>query len=234
MVSKRCPAFYAFNQDGRLVAVRCGSWCCPHCMKKNAQLWSWRVNIHVSRHRGPCYFWTFTLGRKYKTAEEGFAALPKLWDRLRKFIQRRVQGRWEYCAFVEGQPLRGDMPHFHVISLVKSPKRIKDVAVWCGFGFEAYEDRITSGKAAAYVSKYASKQSPKTPPGFRRVRTSAHWAGLPIRENVHLYVQAGKESLQDYLTRVASETAIPLDEVVNTWLSKETAFDYWERELDAL
>lgn len=185
-------------------------------MKKNAQLWSWRVNIHVSRHHGPCYFWTFTLGRKYKTAEDGFAALPKLWDRLRKFIQRRVKGTWEYCAFVEGQPKRGHMPHFHVISLTKCPRRIKDVAVWNGFGYEAYEDRINSGKAASYVSKYASKQSPKTPTGFRRVRASRGWAQLPVRENPEIYVQAAKESLQDYLTRVASETAIPLDEIVNT------------------
>lgn len=198
-------------------------------MKKNAQLWSWRVRIHCMAHRGPCYFWTFTLGRKYKTAEQGFEALPKLWDRLRKFIQRRVKGPWEYCAFVEGQPKRGHMPHFHVISLTKSPKRIKDVAVWNGFGHEACEDRITSGKAASYVSKYASKQSPVTPKSFRRVRASRGWAKLPERDATVIYVQAQKESLQDYLARVASETSVPLDDVVNTWLSKETAFDYWER-----
>lgn len=187
------------------------------------------MRIHCTAHHGPCYFWTFTLGRKYKTAEQGFETLPKLWDRLRKFIQRRVKGKWEYCAFVEGQPKRGHMPHFHVISLTKSPKRIKDVAVWNGFGHEAYEDRITSGKAASYVSKYASKQSPVTPKSFRRVRASRGWAKLPERDATVIYVQAQKESLQDYLARVASETSVPLDDVVNTWLSKETAFDYWER-----
>lgn len=199
-------------------------------MKKNARLWSWRVSLHITKRGGPAYFWTFTLGRKYKTAEQGFAALPGLWDRLRKYISRNIDGRWEYCAFVEGQPLRGHMPHFHIISLTKCPKRIKDVAVWNGFGYQAKEERINSGKAAAYVTKYASKQSPKTPPGFRRVRTSAHWEKLPVRENSTIFVQATKESLQDYLTRVASETAIPLDEIVQTWLNKETAYDYWARD----
>ncbi|HEY6020600.1 MAG TPA: hypothetical protein VIY48_12135 [Candidatus Paceibacterota bacterium] len=227
---KRCPAFYAFNSDGQLIAVRCGSWYCPTCMKINARMWSWRVTIHMTLRGGPAYFWTFTLGKKYKTATQGFAALPKLWDRLRKYLSRNMSGRWEYVAFVEGQPLRGHMPHFHIISLQKCPKRIKDVAVWNGFGYEAKEKRITSAKAASYVSKYASKQSPVTPRGFRRVRASQGWSKLPEKSKATIYVQAAKESLQEYLTRVASETAIPLDCIVDTWLHKETAFDYWERE----
>jgi hypothetical protein len=228
--SKHCPQFYAFNQDGNLVAVRCGSWYCPHCMQKNAQLWAWRVRLHVASKHGPAYFWTFTLGRKYKTAPEGFAALPKLWDRLRKYLKRNIRGKWEYCAFVEGQPERGYMPHFHIISTRKCPRRIKDVAVWNGFGHQATQERVNSGRAAWYVSKYASKQSPITPTGFRRVRTSLGWAKLPERGAMALYVRASKESLQDYLTRVASETEIPLDALAQTWLAKETAYDYWERD----
>lgn len=181
---------------------------------------------------GPAFFWTLTLGRKYKTAEQGFAALPGLWDRLRKYLSRRYAVRWEYVAFVEGQPSRGHMPHFHVISLQKSPRRIKDVAVWCGFGYEAKEERITSGKAGSYVAKYASKQSPQTPRGFRRVRASQGWTRLPKKSDDCLICQATGESLQQYLSRVADETKVPLDVVVQTWLNKETAFDYWERERD--
>lgn len=230
MHSRRCPVAYAFNGDGNLIAIRCGSWYCPHCMQMNAHMWAWRVRLHITAAHKPAYFWTFTLGRKYKTAAEGFEALPKLWDRLRKYLSRNIQGTWEYCAFVEGQPERGFMPHFHIISMRKCPKRIKDVAVWNGFGHQAKQERVNSGKAAAYVAKYASKQSPVTPRGFRRVRASRNWASLPPRDTGKIYVQAHKESLQDYLTRVASETAIPLDAIVSTWLSKETAFDYWERE----
>lgn len=230
MGAKRCPAFYAFNTDAHLIAVRCGSWYCPHCMKTNARHWAWRVNLHITTGKKTAYFWTFTLGRKYKTTAQGFAALPGLWDRLRKYVQRLSPGKWEYVAFVEGQPERGNMPHFHVISLKKSPKRIKDLAVWSGFGYQAYEKKVTSGKAAAYVAKYASKQAAETPRGFRRVRASQGWTKLPQKDGPGIIVQAAKETLQAYLERVASETNIPLDDVVQTWLAKETAYDYWERE----
>lgn len=230
MSPKRCPQMYAFNQDAQLIAVRCGSWYCPHCMKTNARHWSWRVSLHISNSGKTAWFWTLTLGRKYKTAEQGFAALPGLWDRFRKYIARLHEGRWEYVAFVEGQPQRGHMPHFHILSLSKCPLRLKDVAVWSGFGYQAKEVKVNSAKAAAYVTKYASKQSPKTPCGFRRVRASRGWTKLPTRPDVHLIVQAKQESLQDYLERVASETSTPLDSVLDTWLKKETAYDYWERE----
>jgi len=229
-MAKRCPQFYAFNQDARLIAVRCGSWYCPHCMKINARQWSWRVSLHITNGHKTAWFWTLTLGRKYKTAEQGFVALPGLWDRFRKYMKRLSPGKWEYVAFVEGQPLRGHMPHFHIISLSKAPKRLKDMAVWSGFGYEAKAEKINSGKAAAYVSKYASKQSPATPRGFRRVRSSQGWTRLPERDDNELIVQAAKESLQSYLERVADATNISLSDVVDTWLAKETAFDYYERE----
>lgn len=233
MSEKRCPQFYAFNQDAHLVAVRCGSWYCPHCMKINARHWAWRVNLHLTKTGLTAYFWTLTLGRKYKTAAQGFAALPGLWDRFRKYMSRLNAGKtWEYCAFVEGQPQRGHMPHFHIISTVKCPKRLKDVAVWSGFGYQAKEIKVTTGKAAAYVAKYASKQSPKTPNGFRRVRASRGWTKLPRRDDNPIIVRAAKESLQDYLTRVADATGTPLDMCVQEWLHKETAYDYWEREVN--
>jgi len=201
-------------------------------MKTNARQWSFRVTLHINTTGKTAWFWTLTLGRKYKTAADGFVALPKLWDRFRKYMERLIPGRWEYVAFVEGQPERGFMPHFHIISLSKCPKRIKDLAVWSGFGHQATATKVTSGKAAAYVTKYASKQSPLTPRGFRRVRASRGWSRLPSKGENVLIIRAGKESLQDYLTRVASETQVPLDDLIETWLKKETAFDYWERETE--
>lgn len=171
------------------------------------------------------------MGRKYTTAAQAYADLPKLWDRFRKYIKRYYAGTWEYVAFVEGQPKRVDMPHFHIISLVKSPKRLKDLAVWSGFGHQAYEKKVTSDKAAWYVAKYASKQSPSCPKGFRRVRASVGWTKLPEKDGASLIVQAKAETLQNYLQRVSEETKLPLDQIVGTWLNKETAFDYYEREI---
>lgn len=228
-LSKRCPTMYAFNTDGALIAVRCGSWYCPHCMVQNSRQWSWRVRLHIGKRHGPAYFWTLTMGRKYKTAAQAYADLPRLWDRFRKYMRRLSPAKWEYVAFVEGQPHRVDMPHFHIISLTKSPKRLKDMAVWAGFGYQAKEVKVTGDKAAWYVAKYASKQSPSCPRGFRRVRASQGWTKLPKKDGPGLIVQAGNETLQDYLSRVASETGIPLDTLVDTWMKKETPFDYYGR-----
>lgn len=172
------------------------------------------------------------MGRKYKTPQQAYADLPRLWDRFRKYVKRYYNGKWEYVAFVEGQPKRVDMPHFHIISLIKSPKRLKDLAVWSGFGHQAKEKPVTSDKAAWYVAKYASKQSASCPRGFRRVRSSVGWTKLPAKDGAALIVQAKAETLQAYLCRVADETQIPLDDVLSAWLKKETAYDYWERETE--
>lgn len=226
-MAKKCPVMYAFNMDGALIAIRCGSWTCPHCMKANARQWSWRVSLHISKSGKPAYFWTLTLGRRYKTAAQGFEALPGLWDRFRKYIRRLHPGTWEYCAFVEGQPQRSNMPHFHIISLIKSPKRLKDVAVWSGFGYQAKEVKVNSAKAAAYVAKYASKQSEETPRGFRRVRVSQGWTKLPQKDGSSLIIRQPGERLPDYLTRVSELTCIPYDEVLVSWVSTPSAIDFY-------
>jgi len=167
------------------------------------------------------------MGRKYKNAEQAFEALPGLWDRFRKYIARNHAGKWQYVAFVEGQPQRGHMPHFHIISLIKSPKRLKDLAVWSGFGHQAWEKKVTSDKAAFYVAKYASKQSDVTPRNFRRVRASRGWTKLPEKIGPELIVMAEHEPISDYLLRVANETGVSLDAIAKTWLKKDRAQDIW-------
>src|SRR5574340_1236878 len=177
----QCPAFFAFDEGGNLHAVQCGQWSCPNCAKHLARLWAWRCRLQVEKHGNTAWFWTLTLRGKYHTAEQGYKALPRLWDNIRKRVQR-AERDWSYCAFVEGQPQRDYMPHFHAISLSKAPCRLKDLAMECGFGYQAKESYINSAKAANYCAKYASKTNPATPKGFRRVRASRDWAKLPAFE----------------------------------------------------
>src|SRR5258707_4215780 len=92
---------------------------------------------------------------------------------------QRHTASWPYLAFVEGQPNRGAMPHFHVLSSAPTPYRIKDFAVHHGFGHQADEKPITSDGAVDYVSKYASKQGTSAPKGFRRVGRSSKLAKPP-------------------------------------------------------
>lgn len=214
-----CPSLYAFGEDGNLYAVQCGQWSCPSCAKHLARMWGWRCRLHVEKSKTPAYFWTFTLRGRFRTPEAGYIALPGLWDRLRKRIQRQIPD-WSYCAFVEGQPQRDYMPHFHVISMEQAPQRIKDLAMYSGFGYEAKESTINSQKAANYCAKYASKTNPATPKGFRRVRASQDWTKLPEYDGVSLLVKSRKEFLSDYLFRVHMYSAVPMDDLLDIWVNK--------------
>lgn len=141
-----------------------------------------------------------------------------MFDGLRKFIQRQNKG-WTYLAFVEGQPKRNGMPHFHIISMCASPYRLKDMAYHYGFGYQAKEIKIESPKAAQYVAKYASKGDKSIPKSFRRVRASQDWAKLPPRSRAP-YIVAGKdEDISHYLIRVSEETHLTLDQAHERWVS---------------
>lgn len=217
MKPKSCPYMYAFTFTGELRAVTCGRWDCPHCSKTNANKWAIRVRIHLELRDQTAYFWTVTLRGKFKTAEEGYEALPGLWDTFRKTIQRGLGKEWEYCAFVEGQPRRRGMPHFHIISMGKCPKRLKDVAMECGFGYQAKEEVVNSIRAALYVTKYASKGDRRMPKNFRRCRACQTWSKLPPARRQPLIVQAKDEQIQHYLVRVADISGKDLDSLYTVW-----------------
>lgn len=162
----------------------------------------------------------------YKRPIEAYKALPRLWDALRKAIQRD-QKKFTFIAFVEGQPERSYMPHFHIITFNTVPrgksrrrsalKWIKDFAVRVGFGFEAYDEIVTSRRAAAYVSKYAAKDCPEIPKGFRRARCSRNWQKKPLPEVDPYIVRSMGEPISDYLFRVADTTGIRLDDIADAY-----------------
>lgn len=212
-----CPTMHAFNQRAQVVAVLCGSWNCPTCARENARLWAWRCKLTVQKHDNGAYFWTFTMRAKYRTAFAAYKDLPALWRHLVRRLKRLGVKSWTYCAFVEGQPKRGHMPHFHVISIQKSPVRLKDLAMNSGFGYQADEKRINSAKAANYCAKYASKQNPHTPKGFRRVRASKDWEKLPDKDYPAIIVKSRNESTADYLLRVADFTGADLQAIADKW-----------------
>jgi hypothetical protein len=110
------------------------------------------------------------------------------------------------------------MPHFHIVSLSKAPYRLKDLAMDAGFGFQALEVKITGPEAASYVAKYASKQHPSTPKGFRRVRASRNWTKLPEYEGKPLIVKSRSESISAFIMRAADETGIDHETLYERWL----------------
>lgn len=216
---KKCPVMLAFKASGQCVPIYCGQWSCEHCAKKLARKWAIRAAHGVKVvGEGYTYFWTLTMGRKIKTAKYAYAKLPRMFDALRKAMQRKYK-HWLYIAFVEGQPERGNMPHFHIITFQSSPEpRLKDFVTRYGFGFQADEKLITSRKAAGYVAKYATKQNKDTPKGFRRVRASRRWPKISPRKKIDsLIVKSMKETLPAYFARVADITRGSYDNVMREY-----------------
>jgi len=220
----KCPTMKAFNGEGRVVNVYCGQWACKRCSKIKARLWAWRVRITINGSEQTWYFWTLTMRRKYRSAKVAYDALPRLWDTLRKAIQRRNK-RFSYIAFVEGQPQRGNMPHFHVITNVKPWKRVKDIAWYAGFGYQAKCVEVNGPKAASYVAKYATKQNPDTPKGFRRVRASRDIEKLPDYDAQLLIVPYKTEHTWEYILRVHGVTEIDADDLLERWQDESDNVD---------
>jgi hypothetical protein len=236
----RCVIGYGFNGQGKIKAIRCGRWTCPDCAKWNAKQWAWRARIQIREDDRMYYHWTLTLGSKYKTPVQGFNDLPRLWNNLRMIVERHYRKttgnpkwKWTYLAFVEGQAERNGMPHFHILSAVKSPynkkkgwKRIKDFAAKNGFGHQATQDLVDGEKAQYYVTKYASKGDPAIPKNFRRCRPSQDWQKLPPYDIGKFLVPDKKESVSDFLLRVERITGADIDDLKDQWLDRQE----WLRE----
>lgn len=207
-----CRKIPAFTADGILVWIRCGSWNCPTCSKILANLWSWRARLELEAHPDRQYFmWTLTFPAYYRSPKRCFADLPAKVKRLRQNLRAKTRQPWAYLAFVEVHPKRQGIPHLHILSDTASPMRLKDLAVYAGFGFMALEKPVKTAEAANYVAKYASKQSDAFPRNFRRVRCSQSWAKLPAYEPVQLFPQNKREKLPAFMARVSAKLLIPVN-----------------------
>jgi hypothetical protein len=228
----KCPVSIAFNLEAEPILLYCKRWSCPHCARTLAQRWAKRARAVYTVHPDGVipdqWFLTLTLSSYYRTADQGFVALPKLWDKTRKAFQRSFK-KWQYLAFVEGQPERDDMPHFHILCAEKPPAKLgkngtitkhtlHDWAIGLGWGFEVELKPVDSAGAALYVAKYASKQSPVTPAGFRRVRCSRDWPQGPADPIMPIIRRNKGETLGIYVNRVANRTGHTISDVLSNYM----------------
>lgn len=226
-----CPLNVAFTQNGVARLLWCGKWSCPNCRAQLASKWARiaKYGVHkLEAQHGGSLFWTFTLGSGYTTVSEGYKALPRLWDNTRKYIERD-QGKFLYLAFVEGQPHRNNMPHFHAIVFAHIPyeynsrtdprENIKDFAVARGFGHQAKEKLVSSSGAAKYVSDYANKGTPDIPVGFHRARCATKWPRPPEKKHPPYVVRARAEPIDEFLIRVQEASNRSLDDILADYQS---------------
>lgn len=217
-----CPTgLRFFNAQGDVVRIACDRWKCDACRRVLSYRWATRVRYGLALWDGPKRMWTLTLDGKVKSPVFAFGILDECWDNLRKKMQR-TYGRWNYAAFVELHPSRAGIAHFHVVSLAKSPGRLKDIAHHAGFGYQAKDEEIDGPRASFYVAKYTSKQGADMPRNFRRVRLSHGWPSLPdAAYEVPLLPSSKGEPLAAYLERVALAVHLTFNDCMARWEHKE-------------
>lgn len=215
-------SYRAFNEDGELIEMACDQWNCVQCSRALAWRWAERVRYGIALWPlRDAYFWTLTLPSWVHYASTGFRILPEMWDRFRREIQKTYPN-WQYAAFVECHPHRNFIPHFHIISLSPASKRLKDIAVHAGFGYEVFDVQITSKGAASYVTKYASKQGYEMPRNFRRIRVSHSWPRLPKPAyDKQVYPIQSGESVKRYVARIAVLIGRQPGELMDKWLASK-------------
>lgn len=226
---RQCPVTLGFTLQGKCKVIYCGQWSCSRCSKLLARRWARRVLLHLRKTTADdgmqWYMLTVTLGSAELDVSRAYQKLKKLWNRLRMSITRQVKIKWQYCAFVEGQPHRQSMPHLHVILNLIPPDcygkkgkvtqhAVHNFAHALGWGFEANFQAVTDDRASFYVAKYVSKGSRAIPRGFRRVRVSRQWATVPRDPLKKLIVRAYGETLDCYLLRVENLTNTDIQDLL--------------------
>ena len=240
-----CSYIRAFDINAKFCAIGCGMWTCESCREYLSYKLKQRIQLGLTTLTGNWQFITFTqpgvIGGHELTVEDAYRLLPQQWDKYRNLVRNALGGSWEYIAVVEGQPKRGFMPHFHIISNRTMPDRfawrkgktgkllktdIKDIAVHCGFGYQANCQTIDLSdpdKVATYASKmgrYLSKDSAhaEPPKGFRRIRASRNWPDITPGIQKQLLLRKKNESLPDYLIRVSYHTRYPYWLIEQRWI----------------
>lgn len=133
--------------------LRCKSYYCPHCAKRNAKILVARI---LSMELGPSWrhvvlTWDPKKGDK-RQAVKGF---PLAWSRLRKRIKRRYP---HFKAIWVLEFTEKGFPHYHLLVNTPLPKKWLDHAADdCGLGRITWVDRVTGQGCAYYLVKYVTK-----------------------------------------------------------------------------
>lgn len=182
----KSPYLVGFSKLERKAVVfkaDCDEWECEECAAKKRSQWTARAIIGVQKiqSRGSTSkFVTVTTAEWYKTSAEAVAAFPRAWNKLYCRL-KRMNPQLMYLLTIEFGAKNGHM-HAHFLTDATQNKRwYKDNARSSGMGYQAeVEDVDSTGKAAAYVSKYIGKSlgGQQLPRKFRRVRCSQNWAAL--------------------------------------------------------
>lgn len=219
-----CPNFnlVASTQrasDGKwiMTRLRCKSWSCPVCARKNRQTWRNFLSAKLRKISSVWWFGTLTAPSWARSPEKSLAAIRLNFDRFMKRL-RRVFGKVEYVRVYEVHKTGAYHLHIIICGLFARVERFKarsgnmgfrkpkmdtnrstwSVNTWwkktaskCKMGYIAEIKRIPSSEAVGYITKYLTKAAQAFDmPNLRRVQTS-RGIGSPKSAGVEIWAVTG-------------------------------------------
>lgn len=197
-----CAVAYVSPQRALFTRLRCGSWSCDYCAKKNAEIWRAHLIDKLPEISENWWFVTLTAHEHKRSAALSLKNIRDNLDRLFKRM-RRIWKDIQYVRVYEKHTV-SDARHAHLVMSGLSPfvaKRISrnktrafvplmarthvsgtwTVKTWVkktcrelGMGYMAHVVPVNhSGNAIAYVTKYLTKTFQDLhEKGLRHVQTS--------------------------------------------------------------
>lgn len=207
-----CPHFsmivFKDFQDGEVVMkrLRCKSWQCDHCAKKNRQEWAQHLRKRLPRVADRWWFVTLTAHENLRTPENSLENIRSNIDRLFKRL-RRIYAKIDYVRVYEVHTLGAFHAHLVVAGLsarvqkhqtksgviywreTVSPRGIGNLSIrtWfrrtCrsfGMGYMVDVQEVHElSQVVKYVVKYLTKDAQNFKvKALRRVQTSQRIGGL--------------------------------------------------------
>ncbi len=189
--------------------IRCKSWSCSHCAKKNRELWSSFLKMKLQRVSSNWWFVTITAHERDRSAAGSLENLRKGLDRLMK----RVNRVWEGVQYVRVyEKHKKGAYHAHLVVSELSPRitrrqnknktisfspadKTEQGRTWgvqtyfrraardCKMGYMVKVIRLDDERqAVSYVVKYMTKSAQSFyARGLRRIQTSSR-IGSPVKK----------------------------------------------------
>lgn len=167
-----CGGGSLVKQDGEsthVYPVLCDMWSCPMCGARKASWLKRELGLAVERLQLTS-FWTLTVWTETCTPEESSRLITGWWGHLAKRLKRR-HGRFSYVWIME-HTQRG-YAHLHLLcSLHIDQQELRDT--WeevTGGSWVCEAESSDSERAAAYITKYCTKQSQqRLEPGYEHLQ----------------------------------------------------------------
>lgn len=163
-----------YREDGTYVVhpLRCRSWSCPYCAKRNAYRLLQRLEATPVHS-----LMTLTCNpRGYQTPDEAFLRMSVALNSFFKRVRRQwPDAQIEYFAVWERT--KKGWPHVHLLMRAPYLPQRWVSGVWNELtGAKVVDIRRVYQAATAihYIAKYLSKD-PQVPPGYKRYRSSRHF-----------------------------------------------------------